>query len=149
MKINKIATAFLILVSTIIYSCGSGTGNNTTANNSAGTTSTAAENELKVINDMGNFNEIINGNTPVLVDFYADWCAPCKMMAPVLLQVSKEMEGKVKVIKIDVDKNEEVARKYQIRSIPTMILFKNGKILWQGVGVMQADQLKAIIQKNS
>ncbi|MCX6237472.1 MAG: thioredoxin [Bacteroidia bacterium] len=98
---------------------------------------------------MGNFNEIINGNTPVLVDFYADWCAPCKMMAPIMQQVSREMEGKVKVIKVDVDKNEDVARKYQIRSIPTMILFKNGKVMWQGVGVMQADQIKAIIQKNS
>ncbi len=149
MKINKIAAVLLMLVSAIMYSCGSGNGNNTTANNSTGTNMNAAENELKVINDMGNFNEIINGNTPVLVDFYADWCAPCKMMAPVLLQVSRQMEGKVRVIKIDVDKNEEVARKYQIRSIPTMILFKNGKIAWQGVGVMQADQIKAIIEKNS
>jgi len=71
------------------------------------------------------------------------------MMAPILHQVSKDMEGKVKVIKVDVDKNEDAARKYQIRSIPTMILFKNGKAVWQGVGVMQADQIKAIIEKNS
>lgn len=140
MKINKIASIFVILVLSTIYSCGTGVkGNN----------SVVAGNELKIINDMGNFNEIINGNTPVLVDFYADWCAPCKMMAPIMQQVSREMEGKVKVIKVDVDKNEDVARKYQIRSIPTMILFKNGKVMWQGVGVMQADQIKAIIQKNS
>jgi len=140
MKINKLATTFLILALTAIYSCGSGTK----ASNSA-----IAENELKIVNDMGSFNEIINGSTPVLVDFYADWCGPCKMMAPIMQQVSREMAGKVTVIKVDVDKNEDVARKYQIRSIPTTILFKNGKILWQGVGVMQADQIKAIIQKNS
>ena len=140
MKINKLASTFVILALSAFYSCGSGVKGNNNA---------AAGNELKIINDMGSFNEIINGNTPVLVDFYADWCAPCKMMAPIMQQVSREMEGKVKVIKVDVDKNEDVARKYQIRSIPTMILFKNGKVLWQGVGVMQADQIKAIIQKNS
>jgi len=140
MSINKSATVLVIIVLSTIYSCGSGTK----ANNNA-----VAGNELKIINDMGSFNEIINSSTPVLVDFYADWCAPCKMMAPILHQVSKDMEGKVKVIKVDVDKNEDTARKYQIRSIPTMILFKDGKAVWQGVGVMQADQIKAIIQKNS
>ena len=140
MKINKLAFALVIIALSTIYSCSSGVkGNN----------SVATENELKIVNDMGSFNEIINSSTPVLVDFYADWCAPCKMMAPILHQVSKEMEGKVKVIKVNVDKNEDAARKYQIRSIPTMILFKNGKAVWQGVGVMQADQIKAIILKNS
>jgi len=140
MKINKLASALVILALSTIYSCGSGVNGNN---------SVATGNELKIVNDMGSFNEIINSNTPVLVDFYADWCAPCKMMAPILQQVSKDMVGKVKVIKVDVDKNEDAARKYQIRSIPTMILFKNGKAVWQGVGVMQADQIKAIIQKNS
>ena len=140
MSINKSATVLVIIVLSTIYSCGSGTK----ANNNA-----VAGNELKIIKDMESFNEIINSSTPVLVDFYADWCAPCKMMAPILHQVSKDMEGKVKVIKVDVEKNEDAARKYQIRSIPTMILFKNGKAVWQGVGVMQADQIKAIIQKNS
>ena len=140
MSINKSATVLVIIVLSTIYSCGSGTK----ANNNA-----VAGNELKIIKDMESFNEIINSSTPVLVDFYADWCAPCKMMAPILHQVSKDMEGKVKVIKVDVDKNEDTARKYQIRSIPTMILFKDGKAVWQGVGVMQADQIKAIIQKNS
>jgi len=141
MKINKLATTFAIVALSVIYSCGSGTK----ANNSPAKDA----NEIKMINDMGSFNEMINGSTPVLVDFYADWCAPCRMMTPIMQQVSKEMVGKVKVIKVDVDKNEEVARKYQIRSIPTMILFKNGKSVWQGVGVMQADQIKAMIQKNS
>ncbi|HEY3389531.1 MAG TPA: thioredoxin [Prolixibacteraceae bacterium] len=140
MKINKSGIVFMISLMTIIYSCGSGVkGNNNLSNGS----------EIKSINDMENFNEYINGSTPVLVDFYADWCAPCKMMAPIMQQVSREMEGQLKVIKVDVDKNEEVARKYQIRSIPTMILFKNGKVLWQGVGVMQAYQIKAIVKKNS
>jgi thioredoxin 1 len=140
MRINKLAATILVFSLSIIYSCGTGTKGNNSA---------ASEKELIIVNDMGSFNEIINGNTPVLVDFYADWCGPCKMMAPIMQQVSREMDGKVKVIKVDVDKNEDVARKYQIRSIPTMILFKNGKVLWQGVGVMQADQIKAIIQKNS
>ena len=140
MKINKLATALVILALSTIYSCGSDVNGNN---------SVATGNELKIVNDMGSFNEIINSSTPVLVDFYADWCAPCKMMAPILQQVSKDMEGKVKVIKVDVDKNEDAARKYQIRSIPTMILFQNGKAVWQGVGVMQADQIKAIILKNS
>ena len=140
MKINKLAAIFLILALSVIYSCGTGTKANTSA---------VAGNELKIVNDMGSFNEFINGSTPVLVDFYADWCGPCKMMAPIMQQVSRDMAGKVKVIKVDVDKNEDVARKYQIRSIPTMILFKNGKAVWQGVGVMQADQIKAIVEKNS
>ena len=140
MKINKLATTILVLALATLYSCGTGTK----ANNS-----TSSGNEIKAIETMANFNEIINGTTPVLVDFYADWCAPCKMMAPIMQQVSKELEGKVKVIKVNVDKNEDAARKYQIRSIPTMILFKNGKAVWQGVGVMQADQIKAIIAKNS
>lgn len=140
MKINKLTIVLVILALSTIYSCGSGAKANS---------NTTAGNEIKIINDMGSFNEIINDNTPVLVDFYADWCAPCRMMAPIMQQVSKDMGEKVRVIKIDVDKNEAVARKYQIQSIPTTILFKNGKVVWQGVGVMQADQIKAIIQKNS
>ena len=140
MRINKLTITILVLAFATFYSCGS----RTKANNNPST-----GNELKIVNDMGSFNEIINSSTPVLVDFYADWCAPCKMMAPIMQQVSKELEGKVKVIKVNVDKNEDAARKYQIRSIPTMILFKNGKAVWQGVGVMQADQIKAIVEKNS
>ena len=140
MRINKLTTTILVLAFATFYSCGSGTK----ADNNPST-----GNEIKAIETMASFNDIINGNTPVLVDFYADWCSPCKMMAPIMQQVSKELEGKVKVIKVNVDKNEDAARKYQIRSIPTMILFKNGKAVWQGVGVMQADQIKAIVEKNS
>jgi thioredoxin 1 len=140
MKINPFKAILVILAFSATYSCGIGAN---------GKNVPAAGNELKIVNDMESFNEIINGDTPVLVDFYADWCAPCRMMGPIMQQVSKEMVGKVRVIKVDVDKNEDVARKYQIRSIPTMILFKKGKLMWQGVGVIQADQIKSIVQKNS
>jgi thioredoxin 1 len=98
---------------------------------------------------MSKFREIINGSIPVLVDFYADWCAPCKMMTPILEQLSKEMKGSVRVVKVNVDNNREAAMQYGIRNIPTILLFRNGQVKWQGAGVMQADQLKLIIQQNS
>ncbi len=88
-----------------------------------------------------NFSEIINSPTPVLVDFYADWCGPCKMMAPILKEVADDMNGKMKVLKVDVDRNKKAAAKYGIRSIPTMILFQKGKILWRHTGAMQKAQL--------
>ena len=91
---------------------------------------------------MSTFNDLINKNeVPVLVDFYADWCGPCKMMAPVLEQVAQTMSGRVKVIKVDVDRNQAVADQYQIRSIPTLMLFHKGQILWQQAGAMPAHQL--------
>jgi len=93
---------------------------------------------------MSAFNDLINNNdTPVLVDFYADWCGPCKMMAPVLEDVAKAMSGKVKVIKVDVDRNGAVADKYQIQSIPTLVLFHKGKVLWRQAGAMPGHQLMA------
>jgi len=91
------------------------------------------------------FSELIHGNKPVLVDFYADWCGPCKMMPPILKDLKKRMGDKIIVIKIDTDKNRAVASKYNIRSIPTLMLFKNGNVLWRQAGVMQANQLQAII----
>ncbi len=141
---NRFIVSFSALLLTIFSACGN-SGKMTGDNKE----NKVASNEIIIVEDMNSFNEIINGNTPVLVDFYADWCAPCRMMAPILQQVSKEMEGKVKVIKVNVDNNGDAARKYQIRSIPTMILFRNGKVQWQGVGVMQADQIKAIIDQKS
>ncbi len=109
-----------------------------------------ATSTIQIIENMSSFNEIINSNQPVLVDFYADWCAPCRMMAPVLEQVAGEMQGKVKILKVNVDKNRDAAMKYGIRSIPTLILFQKGEVKWQGVGVIQADQIKQIVlQKTS
>ena len=90
---------------------------------------------------MSNFSEIINSDTPVLVDFYAEWCAPCKMMPPILREVKDKLGDKIRIIKIDSDKNQGLSQKYQIRSIPTVILFKKGKKVWQNSGVMPASQL--------
>jgi thioredoxin 1 len=98
---------------------------------------------------MASFNEIINSGKPVLVDFYADWCGPCKMMAPILKQVAENMNGTVKVIKVDVDKNGRAAMKYGIRNVPTLMLFQNGEIKWQGAGVLQADQIEKIVKTKS
>lgn len=97
---------------------------------------------------MANFAELINGQQPVLVDFYADWCGPCKMMAPILEQLAPEMRDQVKVIKVDVDKNARAAQKYGIQSIPTMILFKGGEIKWRHSGTATLEQLKQIINAN-
>jgi thioredoxin 1 len=96
---------------------------------------------------MKKFNEIINTDTPVLVDFYATWCGPCKMMTPVLEQLSREVQGKAKIIKVDVDKNPQAAQQYGIRGVPTMILFKKGDIKWRNSGVMQAAQLRQVIEQ--
>ena len=89
----------------------------------------------------GKFDELINSDTPVLVDFWADWCGPCHMLAPVIKEVASDLSGKVKVIKIDVDKNQAIAGKYQIRSIPTMILSRNGNPVWRQSGVLTKEQI--------
>ncbi len=97
----------------------------------------------------GKFETLIAQDTPVLVDFYADWCGPCQMMAPVLKEVADEMGDKVKIIKIDVDKNQPTAQRFGVRSIPTLILFKNGKILENKAGVMTKRDLTEMIEKAS
>ena len=83
---------------------------------------------------MEKFSEIINGNTPVLVDFFAEWCGPCKAMKPVLDEVKRKLGDKVRIIKIDVDKNNALSQTLDIRSVPTIILYRNGKILWRTSG---------------
>jgi len=93
------------------------------------------------------FSEIINGDQPVLVDFYADWCGPCKMMTPILKELKKDTGNQLQIIKVDVDRNPEAAIKYQVRGVPTLILFLNGNILWQQSGVVQLHNLKQIIHQ--
>ncbi|MDU8885692.1 thioredoxin [Yeosuana sp. MJ-SS3] len=95
------------------------------------------------------FNALINSETPILVDFFASWCGPCKMLAPILEQVKEELGEAIKIIKIDVDKNELLAAKYQVRGIPTMLLFKNGKQIWRQSGVLPKDNIIAIIKDHS
>ncbi len=94
---------------------------------------------------MSKFSELINGDTPVLVDFSAEWCGPCKMLAPILKEVAGKVGEKVKIIKVDIDKNPEAARAYHVQSVPTMILFKKGEIKWRQSGVMQAGQLSDVL----
>jgi thioredoxin 1 len=95
------------------------------------------------------FSEMIKGDTPVLVDFYADWCGPCKMMGPILQDLKKRMGDDIQILKIDAEKNPTAAIKYQVRGVPTLILFKNGEILWQQAGVVQAAQLEMIIKQKT
>jgi len=97
---------------------------------------------------MSKFSEIINQDQPVLVDFFADWCGPCKMLSPILKQVKDELEDKVSIIKINVDKNQALASKYQVRGVPTMLLFKNGKQVWRQSGVLQKNEIITIINSN-
>jgi len=95
-----------------------------------------------------NFKDLINSETPVLVDFFADWCGPCKSLAPILKEVKTELGEQIKILKIDVDKNQPLAAQYQVRGVPTMILFQKGKQLWRESGVLQKDDLVSIIQQH-
>ncbi len=94
------------------------------------------------------FNNIINSETPVLVDFHADWCGPCKMLAPILKQVKDEMGNDLKIVKIDVDKNQSLASTYQVRGVPTMMLFKNGKQVWRQSGVLQKNDILQVVKQH-
>ena len=93
-----------------------------------------------------NFKRVINSEIPVLVDFYADWCGPCKVLAPVLKEVKDELGDNIRIVKIDVDKNEKLARRYQVKGIPTMMLFKSGKQLWRQSGLLQKPELLNILK---
>ena len=92
----------------------------------------------------GNFSNLIKSEALVLVDFYADWCGPCKVLTPILEEVKNELGNDVKIIKVDVDKNPKIAAKFRVQGIPTMLLFKNGDIVWRQSGLVQKN---AIIQE--
>ncbi|MGB5378792.1 thioredoxin [Muriicola sp.] len=94
------------------------------------------------------FKDIISSEKPVLVDFYADWCGPCKMLAPILKEVKDELGDAIRVIKIDVDKNESLAAKFQVRGVPTLVLFKNGEQKWRQSGLVPKNELVQILQSH-
>jgi len=94
---------------------------------------------------MDKFNELINSDKPVLVDFYADWCGPCKMLAPELVAFKEKVGDRLAIVKINVDKNQALANVYQVRGVPTMILFKKGENLWRQSGYMNSNQLESTL----
>ena len=95
-----------------------------------------------------NFDSIINENKPVVVDFHALWCGPCKAQSPILKEVASELGDRIRVIKIDVDQNNEIASRYQIQSVPTLMIFKNGILLWKHSGVVSKNQLVTVLKQN-
>jgi len=96
----------------------------------------------------GSFDQLIKSETPILVDFWAPWCGPCHQLSPIIQQVASDLTGKLKVIKINADKNASLINKYQIKGIPTMILFKNGKLVWRQTGVIGKQQIISEVSKH-
>jgi thioredoxin 1 len=96
---------------------------------------------------MSTFRELLDSGKPVLVDFYAEWCGPCKTMAPILKEVKQSMGEDVTILKLDVDKNPQVASAFQIQGVPTLILFQNGEIKWRQSGVVPAQQLQKVLEQ--
>ncbi len=92
--------------------------------------------------------EVAEADLPVLVDFWADWCMPCRMVGPIVEQIAEEYDGKLKVVKLDVQNNQETAVKFQIRGIPALMIFKGGKIVGQHVGALSKDQLKQFVDQH-
>jgi thioredoxin 1 len=97
---------------------------------------------------MESFNDIINSEQLTLVDFFATWCGPCKMMHPVLVQLKDELGDGIRIIKIDVDKNESLSMTYRVQSVPTLMLFRKGEVLWRQSGALSVNDLKAIIAQH-
>lgn len=94
----------------------------------------------------GNFNELINSEIPVIIDAYAEWCGPCKVQSPILKEVAQEMGNKIRVIKVDVDKNPEIASRYDIRGVPTLMIFKKGAIKYRQAGLHSKPQLMNVLK---
>jgi thioredoxin 1 len=99
------------------------------------------------MSNKANFSELINSETPVLIDFHATWCGPCHAMAPILQQLAGEMGEKVKILKIDVDKNRQLAEMYQIQGVPTFMLFRQGEMKWRQAGMVPIHQLRHIVNQ--
>ncbi|MFZ9661474.1 MAG: thioredoxin [Chitinophagaceae bacterium] len=97
---------------------------------------------------MSKFQELINGEVPVLVDFHAEWCGPCKMMAPELKKLASITGDSIKIIKVDVDQNQQASMAFQVNSVPTLILFHKGKQIWRQSGALTANQLISVIERN-
>jgi thioredoxin 1 len=97
----------------------------------------------------GKFDSIISDSKPVIVDFHALWCSPCKMQSPILKEVASELGERVRVIKIDVDSNSQIASRYSVQSVPTIIIFKNGRAVWRQSGVVSKSQLKSVLLQNA
>jgi thioredoxin 1 len=98
---------------------------------------------------MSTFSELIKSDKPVLVDFSAEWCGPCTMMHPILEELKSRVGSEASILKVDVDKNPQAAAAFQIQGVPTLILFKHGKVVWRQSGVVPADYLEQIINQNS
>jgi thioredoxin 1 len=102
---------------------------------------------METENKRETFNDIIQGDKPVLIDFFAEWCGPCKLMRPILNELRQRMGDKIRILKIDVDKSPVVSSAFQIQSVPTLMVIHNKSILWRQAGVMQANQLENIINQ--
>ena len=98
---------------------------------------------------MEKFSDLIRSDKPVLVDFYADWCGPCKSMEPIIKEVAKTVSGNTKIIKVNIDRNEQTAREFNLSAVPTFILFKNGNVLWRHPGMIDRASLLSVLQRYS
>lgn len=98
---------------------------------------------------MSKFQELIDGNKPVLIDFFATWCGPCQALAPILVEAKGDLGDAISIIKIDVDKNQEIAAQFQVKGVPTMMLFQNGKMLWRQSGVVSKNEIVSVVKQKS